>query len=57
MKLFKKEKFNLPGPGSKGLNNFLNSIRSEVMGTKFNKVAKNISKEEEKALETLIISK
>ena len=52
--LFRKEKSNLPAIGSKNLRNFMIGAKSELLGTKSNKIKSNISKEETEALETLI---
>ena len=51
--IFKKEKSNLPPLGGKNLRNFLTGVKSELVGTKPNKIKSNISEEAE-ALAILI---
>ena len=52
--IFKKEKSNLPPLGGKNLRNFLTGVKSELVGTKPNKIKPNISEEETEALAILI---
>ena len=52
--LFPKESTHLPPKGSNVVRHFLTGIKSETMGTKFNKSNPNISEEETKALAKLI---
>jgi hypothetical protein len=48
--IFPKEKSNLPPKGGTPLNNFLIGVKSELTGTKLNKIRSNISKSENEAL-------
>ena len=52
--IFKKEKSNLPTLGGKNLRNFLTGVKSELVGTKPNKIKSYISEEEAVALAILI---
>ena len=52
--IFKKEKSNLPPLGGKNLRNFLTGVKSELVGTKPNKIKSNISEDETEALAILI---
>lgn len=52
--LFPKEKSNLPPKTSKNLKTFITGVKSELLGTTFNKSKSNISAEESEALQTLI---
>jgi hypothetical protein len=53
--IFPKEKTNLPNKTSKNLNHFITGIKGELRGTEFNKVRPNLPKEEEDALNKLIL--
>lgn len=52
--IFPIEKTNLPNKTSKNLKDFCTSVRSDLLGTKFNKSKPNISKEESEALKNLV---
>jgi hypothetical protein len=52
--VFPKEKSNLPPKGGAPLNNFLIGVKSELTGTKLNKVKPNIPENESEALKILI---
>ena len=52
--LFRKEKTNMPPNTSPDLHTFISSIRSELIGSKLNKVRPNLSTGEREALEELV---
>jgi hypothetical protein len=52
--VFPKEKTNLPNKNSKGLNTFINGVRSELTGISYNKTRSNIPKDETEAVKKLI---
>jgi hypothetical protein len=52
--IFPKEKSNLPPNSSSAVKTFLNSVKSEVTGTIYNKTKSNISKAERDALAQLV---
>ena len=52
--IFPKEKYNLPPSTSKNLKTFITGVKSELLGTTFNKSKSNISPEESEALQALI---
>ncbi len=52
---FPKRKNNLPTKSSKGLNNFVTGIRGELRGSELNKVRPNLPRDEEEAIQTLIL--
>ena len=52
--LFPKVKVTLPPKGSKEVQNFLTSTKSDILGSDFNKIKSNISPEEQVALTELI---
>jgi hypothetical protein len=52
--IFRKEKSNLPPNTSNAVKTFLNSVKSDITGSTFNKTRSNISKDETEALKTLV---
>ena len=52
--IFRKNKSNLPTNSSARLMVFLNGVKSQIIGTPFNKVKSNITKGEIEAIKTLI---
>ena len=54
-KLFKKENTTLPPKGSREVRTFLTAIKSDILGSKFNKPHSNITKDETEALKSLIL--
>ena len=51
---FPKKKTTMPEKGRKAIKDMLTGIRSETLGTNYNKPHTNISNEESEALKTLI---
>jgi hypothetical protein len=49
-----KEKTNLPPKSSNNLKNFLSGIKSELIGTEFNKAQSYLPKDKEEAIKTLV---
>jgi hypothetical protein len=52
--IFPKEKSNIPPTSSAAVKTFLNSVKSEIIGTVYNKTKPNISKAERDALASLV---